>query len=301
MLGKQIGRIKRELLDICSLLELQLDFSEEEDLRVAPVHEIENRVLACARDLDRLISSFRLGKVLRDGVTVAIAGEPNVGKSSLFNRLLTEERSIVSPTPGTTRDYLQEVILIGGIQVKLIDTAGLRKSDDEVEAEGVSRTTDLVRSADVVLLVLDARKGEDATRALSGLSDYGLDHQNTLIAYNKFDLVELMAPDSVKRFGISAKTGEGIDRLKSRIYEAACGESGLVESDVLMTTNRQYWAARAGSEKLQDAIGSIRRSVPYEFVAADLRLAMESLGEITGETTSDDVLHNIFCSFCIGK
>ena len=242
-----------------------------------------------------------MGKIARDGASVAIVGAPNVGKSSLFNRLLMENRSIVSPTPGTTRDFLEESVDVDGVQVKLIDTAGLREAGDEIEAEGISRTKATIESADLVLFVEDA--SNQRYREVSDGPDFcGTRAEKVLVVANKIDLIEPRAPDGkVGKTMVSAKTGQGIEELRRKLGELLLGESDRQDSELFITSSRHHVAMFSAVEHMRAALRSLRSDVPTEFVVSDLRLSLESLSLITGEVTTDEILNSIFSSFCIGK
>lgn len=299
-MGNAVQSLKDDLVKIVSLLELQLDFSND-DVTLTPSSAIEEQVNGCIEHLEAILASFRVGKIARDGASVAIVGAPNVGKSSLFNRLLMENRSIVSPTPGTTRDFLEESVDVDGVQVKLIDTAGLREAGDEIEAEGISRTKATIESADLVLFVEDA--SNQRYREVSDGPDFcGTRAEKVLVVANKIDLIEPQAPDGkVGKTMVSAKTGQGIEELRRKLGELLLGESDRQDSELFITSSRHHVAMFSAVEHMRAALRSLRSDVPTEFVVSDLRLSLESLSLITGEVTTDEILNSIFSSFCIGK
>lgn len=300
-LAHRIHQIKTELVRICSLLELELDFSEEREQLVSP-EEILRFIDSCTKDVRAAIDSFRFGKVLRDGIGLAIVGRPNVGKSSIFNRLLQEDRSIVSPTPGTTRDFLEEGINLDGLAVRLFDTAGLRVSGDEVEIEGIVRTVAVMKSADVVLLVLDATTEKTHAEDMDELRRTLGTGPGVIVVVNKVDLVPGRTIEVKEALRVSAVTGEGIDLLKSCIRSRLGGEeSNSAATDVHLTSHRQVEALQRCLGHLDEATRAIRSGMTGEFVAADLRLAIDAISEVTGEVTTDEILDQIFSKFCIGK
>ncbi len=282
-----IGEVTRGLTELRALIEAMLDFPEEE---VDPLHseDAARRLAQIRQRLAALLAHSRQGRLLAAGVHVVIAGPPNVGKSSLLNRLLEEERAIVTPIPGTTRDTLRETIEIEGVPVTLVDTAGLRSSVDEIERLGMQRTRREMAAADVVLVVRDAAAGAGVFPEI--------DTQGTRIeVFNKIDLVPgFVSPtDGV---GVSAKTGAGVGVLRQAIVRAA-GWSSVGESAFLARA-RHVRALEAASAHLESAGSEKQR---WEFFAEHLRLAQMELGRITGEVSADDLLGEIFARFCIGK
>jgi tRNA modification GTPase len=280
-----IGALGAELTELRALTEAMLDFPEEE---VDSLHreDAAARLARVSAALDTVIAKSQQGSLLRTGIHVVLAGRPNVGKSSLLNRLAGEERAIVTPVPGTTRDALREPVQIEGVPLIVIDTAGLRQSVDEVERLGIERTQRELRSADLVLAVFEA--GKEA-----GLEDLAAGAAR-IDVYNKADLVPgFVAPAGA--VAVSAKTGEGLDRLRKAILESAgwrsTGESVFLARErhlrALETARRHFAAARDARQ--------------WEFFAEELRLAQVALGGITGEFTADDLLGEIFARFCIGK
>jgi tRNA modification GTPase len=279
-----IGLLRGQLIELRALTEAMLDFPEEE---VDPLHreDAAARLAAVRAALAGVMQKSSQGSLLRDGIHVVLAGRPNVGKSSLLNRLAGEERAIVTPVPGTTRDALRESIQIEGVPLVLVDTAGLRDSVDEVERLGVERTHHEVERADLVLEVLDASQ-ENSRIAVTSAH---------VPVYNKIDLKPGFVPP-VGAVAVSAKTGEGMDRLRKAIL-AAAGWSSTGESTFL-ARERHLRALEAARGHLEAAAGQLGRA---EFFAEELRLAQMALGSITGEFTADDLLGEIFSRFCVGK
>ncbi len=299
LLGNNLRSIKNELIEICSLLELQLDFTED-DIPIASAKVVEKRMEACKDKITSILSSFSAGKMHRDGASVAIVGRPNAGKSSLFNRLLMENRSIVSQIPGTTRDFLEEVIDIDGVRFRLIDTAGLRISGDEIESEGISRTKQAIRSSDITMLVLDSTdqlKSEVELSMISG--DFDLEPRRLLIVENKADLLVEDRHNIRNLPRVSALTGKGIDDLRKLMSKLVVGNTQ--DSDMLICSARQYESLKNCLDALAHGIQSLNSGVTNEFIATDIRLSIAYLAETTGEVTTDDILNSIFSNFCIGK
>lgn len=299
-LGDSARRIKDELTRIRSLLELELDFSQE-GISFASGDSVENALVGCVEDLQSAISSFKRGKVLREGASVAIVGRPNVGKSSLFNRLLMDDRSIVSSTPGTTRDFLEESMVIDGLLIRLYDTAGLRTSLDEIETEGIKRTKVAMSSSDVVLFLLDTDDG-DINNDLDELRK-DLGNQSTVIMVrSKIDLGTATVPaDGKGLVRVSAETGEGLDRLRNVLLETILGGASGGESNFSITSYRHHDSLKKCMKYTNEAIVALRSRMTPEFVASDLAFAADAIAEILGEVTSDDLLDEVFTQFCIGK
>ncbi len=298
---------KQALLDLIAHLEAGIDFAED-DLPVAGWVEIEHSLSAVRAQLEQLAQSYNYGRVVRDGLSLAIVGRPNVGKSSLFNRLLNEERAIVTATPGTTRDLVSESAAIGGIPIRLVDTAGLREATDEAEQIGVRKTLQAIADSDLRLLVLDSSRSwdpEDAT-LLERLRPLG----TLLIACNKSDLpcrlnepavANLSADGNTKTVWTSALTGEGVPDLKAKILELAAPARDLDPSGTLITNLRHQQLIRESIAALGRASEAARQRVHHEMLMLDLYDALHALDAITGATTVDDVLGVIFSNFCVGK
>ena len=237
------------------------------------------------------------GRVIRDGVNVAIVGRPNVGKSSLLNYILKESRAIVSEIPGTTRDVIREEVSIGGILFRLFDTAGIRVSDDSIEKEGIIRSQETVRTADVVILLEDVQQNESRDLFIDLLNFTSSD--KIIKVVNKIDLNRDFIKDvDVK---ISAKTGEGMDYLFNKLKEKTIGNESYTEKTAIVTNLRHHNCLKKSRENLINARESILNKMSGEFISVDLRNAEMNLAEIIGEVTSDDILNNIFMKFCIGK
>lgn len=308
-LSKRLAPIKKDLVDLIAVLEAGIDFAED-DVAVLPPERIIERI-ACVREpLQSLAASFAYGKLVHEGFTLAIIGRPNVGKSSLFNRLVERERAIVTAIPGTTRDLVSETVAIGGIPIRLIDTAGIRTSVDEVESIGIKKSFEAVADADLVLLVTDLLYGgEHDVEADASLAEKTANRPR-IVVLNKADLRaengtlrSQYVPDTVSAEGIetSATNGHGIDQLRSAIIEAVGGKNGREQESGFLTNVRHQRLVQDSLAGLDSAEAAVHNKIPHEMVLMDLYNALRPLDSITGETTADDILNLIFSSFCIGK
>lgn len=296
LLSQKVDQLRELLINTSSLIELELDFAEE-DLEFMSLKEILKNINIIQEEIDRLLSSYSFGRIIRDGVNVALVGKPNVGKSSLLNYLLKEARAIVSEIPGTTRDIIREELTIDGILFRLFDTAGIRKSIDVIEVEGVNRSRAAVQNADIVLFLNDATVGfsDDLYSDLLQLTS----SDKILSVVNKIDITDY-SPEKFDA-GISAKTGKGIDQLFGKLKERAIGTHSYSEKSAVVSNLRHFNSLKKARFHLEGAKKSIDGKLTGEFIAVDLRNAESSLGEIIGKVTSDDILNNIFSKFCIGK
>ena len=309
ILSEELKALKNALIRQCSLLEIELDFSTE-DIEFADRREIEKEVDETILEVERLIQSYKYGRILREGVHAVIAGRPNVGKSSILNRLLEEDRAIVTEVPGTTRDSIEESLDIDGILFKITDTAGLRETADKVEKMGVQRTMRLLENADIVLFVIDSSKelNEDDLNLFKNIDAiYTAQETQYIIACNKSDLAEKIDMTVLQQrfpsnnaLKISAKTGDGFDDLKKRMKESIFGE-GYDSNGIFVSKLRHKKELEKAKECLENARESLANNLSPEFISLDVRGALNHLGEITGEVTSQDILTEIFSSFCIGK
>ncbi len=300
-LSKRLQPIKQKLVELVALMEAGVDFAED-DVSVLHGGEILKRIGEIRAPLERLAESFAYGKVVHEGLTLAIVGRPNVGKSSLFNRLVERERAIVTATPGTTRDLVSETVAIGGIPVKLVDTAGLRQALDEAESIGIRKSMEAVADADLVLVVLDASQ-EETSADNELLADVNARQSSAIVVENKWDLVtaKLLAGNS--RLRTSALTGEGIPELRSEILRHIGGDaSGDIQQESGFLTNVRHQKLVADALAALDAAAdAVDKKTPHEMILLDLYNALRPLDEITGATTTDDILALIFSRFCIGK
>jgi tRNA modification GTPase len=296
LLSKKVNELRSQLLNSSSFVELELDFVEE-DIQFVNQDELLKRIDSIIIEIDTLVESYEFGRVIRDGVNVAIVGRPNVGKSSLLNYILKESRAIVSEIPGTTRDVIREEVSIGGILFRLFDTAGIRVSEDSVEKEGILRSQETVRAADVVIFLEDVQQAESKDLFIDLLNFTSPD--KIIKVVNKIDLNKNFVKDVDVR--ISAKTGEGIDLLFNKLKEKTIGNESYTEKTAIVTNLRHHNGLKRSRENLINARESILNKMSGEFISVDLRNAEMSLAEIIGEVTSDDILNNIFMKFCIGK
>ncbi len=306
-----IEKLRKDMLTFTSLIELELDFSEE-DVQFADRFAMTETVINIKETVDRLASSFRLGNAIRKGIPVVIAGKPNVGKSSLLNVLLQEERAIVSDIPGTTRDTVEEVLHVEGLLFRFIDTAGLRHGGDEIEELGMERTRNKLKAADIVLAVTEATDSAPEISAFAAtVSEMtGTSGARIILIVNKSDLITGSASSSLHEelksltpfpvIFVSATASEGIDDLKKQL--TASVETGRLDNPQYIVTNaRHYEALRNVSESLQRVQDGFRDGIPTVLIATDVRQAIYYLGLITGKISPDDILGEIFSRFCIGK
>lgn len=300
ILSDKIKEIKNYLVEVIGLLELELDFVEE-DIELVDKNTLIKKVQDIIQMISNLLSTFRTGRLIYEGINVLIIGKPNVGKSSLLNKILNDERAIVSEIPGTTRDIIKEEIFIDGTLFRFYDTAGLRKSTDIIEEEGIKRAIQLIEKADIIIHLVDY---ESINENLDDF-DINISDKKIVKVLNKVDLID----DELKRdletnqdlILISAKTGEGIDKLfelfKNYIYQ-----HNLYSEDVAVISNiRHYNSLKNAKDALENAIISLMEDRSNEFIAIDLRKAANSMKELTGEITSEEILNSIFSKFCIGK
>ena len=296
-LSRRLSPIKKQLCDLIALLEAGIDFAED-DISVASSDEILSRLRPVIEGVRKLAGSFRFGKVVRSGLTLAILGRPNVGKSSLFNRLLEQERAIVTELPGTTRDAVSEVVSIRGLPVKLIDTAGIRPARDAVESMGVERSYEALADADLILVVIDL--SEELTSTDKEILSKARERGRSLLVGNKSDLPAKARPgEEVPR--VSALTGEGISELRERIYEAVVPAGGELQEGGFITNIRHETLLKESLAQLRKAETAVDAAVPHEMLLLDLYGALRPIDQVTGATTVEDILGNIFSTFCIGK
>ncbi len=295
-LSKKVNFLRDGLIDILSLEELELDFAEE-DLEFIPNDKIIEKVDEVISEINKLLETYKFGKIIRDGINVAIVGKPNVGKSSLLNYLLKESRAIVSATPGTTRDVIREEVKIDGYLFRLFDTAGIRDAKDDIEKEGVLRSKETIEQSDFVIFLNDSTVGfdEDVYESLLQIKD----KEKIILAANKVDLFENKAIPSDVSF--SAKTGKGIDKLFQVMKNRAIDSKSYTEKTAIVSNIRHFQALLKSMEALESAKKTISKGFTQEFVALDIRASLEALNEIIGIVTTDEMLNNIFDKFCIGK
>ena len=299
-----VAPLRERMLSLLVLLEASIDFSDDEGIAPLPDTQVKERVSEIMAMMSRLIASYDLGHILRDGATVAIAGVANVGKSRLLNRFLGEERAIVTEIPGTTRDYLSGEMTLSGVPVRLVDTAGLRETADPVEREGVRRSREILAGADLSLFLLDASRPACDGDRQAYAEVAGRPH---LLLRNKSDLPVVETgrgfdgPGRKGTFSVSAKTGEGMEALLAAISRELVPEARAVLAEAPMTRLRHVNAARKAFAALERALRAAGEGLSLEFPAADVREAVQALSELTGEIAPEEVLNSIFGSFCIGK
>lgn len=305
-ISKKIGGLRQQLLDFASLIELELDFSEE-DVEFADRGQLKELLLTILKLVEELMASFKMGNVLKKGINTVIAGRPNAGKSTLLNALLEEERAIVSPIAGTTRDTIEEVLQIEGIPFRIIDTAGIREAEDAIEQIGVERTMEKVRQSAVVIYVFDviATQPELVREDIKALQQEGIP---MLVVANKMDLNPYTLPEhylgpeekGVVWVALSALNGMNIGHLKEELVAQVTSGKGIMDT-TLLSNARHLEALLSTRESLTAALRIMEEGISSDFMAIEIRHALNHLGEITGEVSTEDLLGNIFSNFCIGK
>ncbi|WP_431295142.1 tRNA uridine-5-carboxymethylaminomethyl(34) synthesis GTPase MnmE [Pedobacter sp. P26] len=298
--ANELKGLREQLIHFASMIELELDFAEE-DVEFANREQLKYLVNKINYVLQRLISSFEMGNVIKNGVPIVIAGKPNVGKSTLLNALLNEERAIVSDIAGTTRDTIEDELTIGGIVFRFIDTAGIRDTADIIEALGVERTLEKMKQAKLIIYMADAAQSiSEIEEQIRGLAQLAIPY---LILVNKADLLahaQRKAFEALNVVFISAKEKQGIDELKNTLLEQV-NLQHINTSETLVTNIRHVEALKQTEHALQRVLANVDNPVTSDFLAMDIKQALHYLGEITGTVTTDDLLENIFTKFCIGK
>jgi tRNA modification GTPase len=305
------SNIHDELVNICSLLELDLDFTEE-NISIIETNTCINKIEAVKGSILGLIESYEFGRVIRDGVKVVLTGSPNVGKSSILNALLNQNRSIVTDISGTTRDTIEEQISFEGLRFRLVDSAGIRETSDEIESEGIKRSYAEIKQANIVAYVIDISRFDtnvETERVESLLSQLNINESSLLIVYNKADLLlpgsKLNAPNGLDNYSsviVSAKCGIGVFELKKAIYEMSTIRMKMRKlEEVTITSSRHIDSLLSAKESIERSLASIHAGASNEFVVVDLRKAIHAFDQITGRVTSEDILNKIFSGFCIGK
>lgn len=299
--SNELKQLREQLIHFASMIELELDFSEE-DVEFANRSQLKDLILEIIKVLHRLILSFEQGNVLKNGVPIVIAGKPNVGKSTLLNALLNEERAIVSDIAGTTRDTIEDEINIQGVSFRFIDTAGIRDTEDIIEAKGVERTREKMKKARLVIYLVDPV--DDAFEEVSiQVADLILLRTPFVLVINKKDL---LSPDALAQYEplnpvfISAKSGDGVEALKEELLNQVSLRNINVD-DVMVTNIRHVEALLKTQASLEKVLYGIDNPITSDFLAMDIRQALHHLGEITGQVSTEDLLDNIFSKFCIGK
>lgn len=300
--SKEIDGLRERLIHFASLLELELDFSEE-DVEFADRTQLLNLLNEILKVVVQLRDSFQLGNAIKNGVPVAIVGAPNAGKSTLLNALLNEERAIVSDIAGTTRDTVEEVLNVEGIQFRFIDTAGIRETSDTIEKMGIARSMEKVSHAQLVLLLVDVVNTSQAQidEMLESIRSHARPEAKVLVVFNKIDSnpnFELNV-EGADTLCISAKEGSGISELRSWLVESFAPL--LNESDTVVTNARHFESLRLAALSLEEVLNGMNLGIPSDLLTVDIRKTLYHLSEITGNISADDILHSIFGKFCIGK
>jgi len=304
--SKIIAGLRKKLIDFTSLIELELDFSEEH-VEFASRPDLVSLLNEMDEELSRLIHSFAIGNAIKQGIQVAITGKPNVGKSTLLNTILNEERAIVSEIPGTTRDAIEDTIVLGGYRFRFIDTAGLHDTDDVIETLGIERTRDKIRDASIILYIFDASREawQDVAEAIEEFSDWvSVDNKKLILIGNKTDMLSEL-PHGFKDFVehetifVSAKRKENIDLIAESLLRTVKSEN--ITDATLVSSTRHLQALQQAHTSVQTIRKGLADSLSPDLLTIDIRNALYYLGEITGEITTDEILGNIFSRFCIGK
>ena len=307
-LSRRLQPVKQKLVELIAVLEAGIDFAED-DVSVLPASQILAHTANIRPPLEQLVRSFAYGKLVHEGLTLAIVGRPNVGKSSLFNRLVERERAIVTATPGTTRDLVTETVSLDGIPVRLVDTAGIRRALDEAESIGIQKSMEALADADLVLLVLDASQAESHEDVELRRQ---VEQRAAIVIENKADLASAgghaeMSPHDTASdansavIRASALTGRGIPELRAAILRHVGGEAGASAESGFLTNARHQKLVQDSLSGLTAAETAVHNRIPHEMLLLDLYSALRPLDEITGATTTDDILNLIFSRFCIGK
>lgn len=298
-LSEFVNKTRQEIINIISLVELELDFAEE-GLEFVKKKELKSMIEKLNGKLENIISTYITGKIIREGVNLVIAGKPNSGKSSLFNYLLKTNRSIVSDIAGTTRDYIEESLLIKGVMFNLIDTAGLRSSKDVIESEGISRSHKKIADADLVIYLVDSSQDENEIKADVKHFEITFDSEKSILVFSKSD-IEIKDFD-LHGLRISLVKDNTMEELKDvMVNKILSGKIKISTDDIVITNLRHRICLENVVIALNEAVNTIDEGLSGEFISVDLRNAIGYLGEITGEVTNDDILENIFRNFCIGK
>ena len=288
--SRSLQSLRRQLLDIASLLELELDFSEEE-VEFADRSHLENLLNHTGAEIGRLMESFATGNAIKEGVATAIVGAPNVGKSTLLNRLVGEDRAMISDIAGTTRDTVEAHCNIDGVQFRFVDTAGIRTTDDRLEQMGIERTMKALREARIVIQMIEAGCSDFEPVAVG-------DGQTLIVVANKADRSDDRSVNDA--IYISAKSGDGVDRLRARLRSTVDTER-IYAGETVVSNARHFAALQRASEALTRAMTALHSGLSGELLSEEIREVLQHIGEITGDVTSDDILKNIFSKFCIGK
>mgnify|MGYP000822930539 FL=1 len=305
--SKALATLRDQLLHFTSLIELELDFSDHEELEFADRSELCQLANNIEKVIARLVNSFNVGNAIKNGVPVAIIGETNAGKSTLLNVLLNEDKAIVSDIHGTTRDIIEDTVNIGGITFRFIDTAGIRETSDTIESLGIERTFQKLDQAEIVLWMIDATNAQAQITQLAGQLLPRCERKQLILVYNKADLVDNIQnsipdnfPDNVQSITLSAKKREHIEELQRMLITSAHLPT-ITQNDVIVTNVRHYEALNNALEAIHRVQEGLTNNISGDFISQDIRECIFHLSDIAGEVTNDMVLQNIFQHFCIGK
>lgn len=305
--SKELATLRDQLLHFTSLIELELDFSDHEELEFANRSELCQLANNIEKVIARLVNSFNVGNAIKNGVPVAIIGETNAGKSTLLNVLLNEDKAIVSDIHGTTRDIIEDTVNIGGITFRFIDTAGIRETSDTIESLGIERTFQKLDQAEIVLWMIDATNAQAQITQLAGQLLPRCERKQLILVYNKADLVDNIQnsipdnfPDNVQSITLSAKKREHIEELQRMLITSAHLPT-ITQNDVIVTNVRHYEALNNALEAIHRVQEGLTNNISGDFISQDIRDCIFHLSDIAGEVTNDMVLQNIFQHFCIGK
>ncbi len=303
-ISREIKEIRAKLMDVLVNITVNLDYPDE-DIEEITYGTLESQLQAIEDDVDKLLSTARTGRLLREGLSVAIIGKPNVGKSSLMNRFLRESRAIVTDIPGTTRDIIEESMSLRGIPVKLIDTAGIRSTEDIIEKIGIEKSREALNQADLVIFVLDGSR--EISREDREIAD-GVRNKKTLILINKADLTQIVTESQIKQWMpesrvilTSMESGEGVKEVEDLIYDMVFEGQVTQENRLLITNVRHADLMKQAKEEIQMALSMCRRGEALDFLEVNVRQCFEALGEIIGETVSGTIIEEVFARFCLGK
>ena len=294
----RIIELRKKLLDISSLLELELDFSDE-DFEFINKDDIIKMIKSTINYTKSLSNSYNTAQILRSGFFLAIAGYPNSGKSTLFNKLLQKSRAIVSHLPGTTRDYIEESVIINNIPIRIIDTAGFRDTDDSIEIAGIKMANSVMNQANMIIVVNDITISPNHSDKLFNILKNNYTQADVILVQNKIDLIKEFDELQIIPYHISAKKDIGIEDIKNLITEKTQFNEDAV-NDILIN-QRQYLLLQTSTTYLENALSSTKNNLPNEIISIDIKEAAKTFGELTGENWNEDVLNNIFSRFCIGK
>ncbi|MDR0431588.1 MAG: tRNA uridine-5-carboxymethylaminomethyl(34) synthesis GTPase MnmE [Tannerellaceae bacterium] len=306
--SNKLSNLRSQLLHFTTLIELELDFSEE-DVEFANRANLKQLATQIKQHIKHLADSFNVGNAIKNGIPVAIIGETNAGKSTLLNLLIGEERAIVSPIHGTTRDIIEDTINLSGITFRFIDTAGIRETTDTIETLGIERTYQKLHQATIILWIIDLTSTPTHLKELASIITPHLKNKETILVFNKSDLStptqsnkkrQLFNPIKAKHITISAKKNENIDTLKQHLLEAAAIPE-ISQNDVIITNVRHYEALTQAHSAISRVLDGLDQNISADFLSQDIRECMHYLGEITGQISNDEILSNIFQHFCIGK